>query len=51
MEINATGDVTLHTAGKYCEEDILVRVPSVTYETWTITLADGTVVEKEVALL
>lgn len=27
ITINATGDTTLHTAGKYCEEDILVRVP------------------------
>lgn len=25
--VNATGDTTLHTAGKYCEEDILVKVP------------------------
>jgi hypothetical protein len=28
IEITATGDVTLHTAGKYCAEDILVRVPA-----------------------
>ena len=28
IEITATGDTTLHTAGKYCEEDILVKVPS-----------------------
>ena len=27
IEITATGDTTLHTAGKYCEEDILVKVP------------------------
>lgn len=27
LTINATGDTTLHTAGKYCEEDILVKVP------------------------
>jgi hypothetical protein len=25
--ITATGDTTLHTAGKYCPEDILVKVP------------------------
>lgn len=28
IEIKATGDTTIHTAGKYCEEDILVIVPS-----------------------
>lgn len=28
ITINATGDTTLHTAGKYCAEDILVKVPS-----------------------
>lgn len=28
ITINATGDTTLHTAGKYCPEDILVKVPS-----------------------
>lgn len=28
IEIQATGDTTLHTAGKYCLEDILVKVPS-----------------------
>lgn len=28
ITINATGDTTLHTAGKYCEEDILVKVPA-----------------------
>lgn len=28
ITIQATGDTTLHTAGKYCEEDILVKVPS-----------------------
>lgn len=28
IEITATGDTTLHTAGKYCEEDILVNVPA-----------------------
>lgn len=27
IEIQATGDTTLHTAGKYCEEDILIKVP------------------------
>lgn len=27
ITINATGDTTLHTAGKYCAEDILVKVP------------------------
>ena len=27
ITITATGDTTLHTAGKYCEEDILVKVP------------------------
>jgi hypothetical protein len=27
ITIKATGDTTLHTAGKYCEEDILVQVP------------------------
>lgn len=28
IEITATGDTTLHTAGKYCPEDILVKVPA-----------------------
>lgn len=28
IKINATGDTTLHTKGKYCEDDILVKVPS-----------------------
>lgn len=28
IEIKATGDTTIHTAGKYCEEDILVIVPN-----------------------
>ena len=28
ITINATGDTTLHTAGKYCPEDILVKVPA-----------------------
>jgi hypothetical protein len=28
ITINATGDTTLHTAGKYCSEDILVKVPA-----------------------
>lgn len=28
ITINATGDTTLHTAGKYCAEDILVKVPN-----------------------
>lgn len=27
ITIKATGDTTLYTAGKYCEEDILVQVP------------------------
>lgn len=27
ITIKATDDTTLHTAGKYCEEDILVQVP------------------------
>lgn len=27
ITINATGDTTLHTKGKYCQEDILVKVP------------------------
>ena len=27
ITITATGDTTLHTAGKYCKEDILVKVP------------------------
>ena len=28
IEINATGDTTLHTKGKYCDDDILVKVPA-----------------------
>ena len=28
ITINATGDTTLHTAGTYCPEDILVKVPA-----------------------
>ena len=28
ITINATGDTTLHTAGKYCAEDILVKIPA-----------------------
>lgn len=28
ITINATGDTTLHTAGKYCAEDILVKAPA-----------------------
>lgn len=28
LTITATGDTTLHTAGKYCPEDILVKVPA-----------------------
>ena len=28
ITINATGDTTLHTAGKYCSEDILVKIPA-----------------------
>lgn len=27
ITIKATGDTTIHTAGKYCSEDILVKVP------------------------
>ena len=27
IKIIATGDTTLHTEGKYCEEDILIEVP------------------------
>ena len=27
ITIKATGDTTIYTAGKYCEEDILVKVP------------------------
>lgn len=27
ITINATGDTTIRTAGKYCEEDILIKVP------------------------
>ena len=27
ITINATGDTTIHTAGKYCPEDILVKIP------------------------
>jgi hypothetical protein len=43
IEITATGDVTLHTAGKYCAEDILVRVPAGgsgggSVETCTVTM-------------
>lgn len=28
ITINATGDTTIHTANKYCPEDILVKVPA-----------------------
>lgn len=28
IEIKATGDTTLKTKGKYCDDDILVRVSS-----------------------
>lgn len=28
ITINATGDTTIHTAGKYCPEDILVKIPA-----------------------
>ena len=28
ITINATGDTTIHTANKYCAEDILVKVPA-----------------------
>lgn len=43
IEITATGDTTLHTAGKYCPEDILVKVPAggsggATVETCTVTI-------------
>lgn len=47
ITINATGDTTLHTAGKYCAEDILVKVPSGgsgsgNVETCTVTInSDG----------
>lgn len=45
ITINATGDTTLHTAGKYCPEDILVKVPagggSVETSTVTIENIDG----------
>ena len=27
IEINATSDTVLRTAGKYCKEDILIKVP------------------------
>jgi hypothetical protein len=32
IKIKATGDTTIYTAGKYCEEDILVQVPEATGE-------------------
>ena len=44
ITINATGDTTLHTAGKYCAEDILVKVPAggssggASVETCTVTV-------------
>lgn len=45
ITINATGDTTLHTAGKYCPEDILVKVPAggsggggASLETCTVTI-------------
>jgi hypothetical protein len=42
ITINATGDTTLHTAGKYCPEDILVKVPAGgsggSVETCTVTM-------------
>lgn len=28
ITINATGDTTIHTANKYCSEDILVKIPA-----------------------
>lgn len=46
ITINATGDTTLHTAGKYCAEDILVKVPAGdssgggSIETCTITITN-----------
>ena len=48
ITINATGDTTLHTAGKYCPEDILVKVPSGggsgsgSVETCTVGIIPGT---------
>ena len=44
ITINATGDTTLHTAGTYCPEDILVKVPAggslgeITVETCAVTI-------------
>lgn len=46
IEIQATGDTTLHTAGQYVEEDILVKVPAgsggssggASIETCTVTM-------------
>ena len=38
ITINATGDTTLHTAGKYCTEDILVKVPASGGETNNISI-------------
>lgn len=43
ITINATGDTTIHTAGKYCPEDILVKVPAGgsgggSVETCTVTI-------------
>lgn len=32
ITINATGDTILYTAGKYCPEDILVKVPEASGE-------------------
>lgn len=43
ITINATGDTTIHTANKYCPEDILVKVPAGgsgggSVETCTVTI-------------
>ena len=57
ITIKATGDTTLHTAGKYCPEDILVQVPSgedVTNETneYTnkVTILENTINELKTEL-
>ena len=51
ITINATGDTTLHTAGKYCPEDILVKVPAgssggAALETCNIFLVDSSVTQE-----
>ena len=57
ITIKATGDTTLHTAGKYCPEDILVQVPSgenVTAETTEytnkVTILENTINELKTEL-